>query len=200
MTDSERGVEPARMRNQELVERVQAQLPGAFEEFYYAYVDRVHRHLFSIVGPDSDLDDLVQQTFVLVHQRIHTFRGESSVSTWLHRVTVNVALDHLRRRRRWFRLDSVRDMLPMPSEPEQPDAMADRGQQIRVLHQVLDRLKPKKRLVFVMYEIEGHTLEEIAEVVDSSVNTVAARLRAARQEVRQAMERRLKQVPLKAVG
>lgn len=188
------------MRDQGLVERVQARHPGAFEEFYYAYVDRVHRHLYSIVGPDSDLDDLVQQTFVHVHQRIHTFRGESSVTTWLHRVTVNVALDHLRRRRRWFRLDSVREQLPSPAEPEQPDETADRSHKLRVLHQVLDRLKPKKRLVFVLYEIEGHTLEEIAELVDSSVNTVAARLRAARLEVRQAMERRLKLAPLRAVG
>ena len=76
---------------------------------------------------------------------------------------------------------------------DDPDDKLNRTQILEILHKILGQLKPKKRLVFVLYEIEGHTLEEIAEIVESSVNTVAGRLRAARQEVRRTLEKRLGQ-------
>lgn len=182
------------MRDKGLIKRVIQQQPGAFDEFYYAYVDRVHRHLFTIVGPDGDLDDLVQQTFVQVYKNIKNFRAESSFSTWLHRVTVNVALQHLRKRSRWYRWESPELSIPLreASAPEQPDEAFGRNEKLRLLHHVLNRLKPKKRIAFVLYEIEGFTLEEISDLVDASVNTVAGRLRAARLEVRKALERKMK--------
>lgn len=182
-----------RMRDQELIKRVQNNAPGAFDELYFAYIDRIHRHLFSIVGPDPDVDDLIQLTFVQIHRKIHTFKGDSRFSTWLHRVTVNVALSYLRKRSRWLR-DRNEDLMlthQLTQVVENPDDKLNRTQILEILHQVLSQIKPKKQLVFVLYEIEGHTLEEIAEIVESSVNTVAGRLRAARQEVRRTLEKRL---------
>ena len=181
------------MRDQELIKRVQNNAPGAFDELYFAYIDRIHRHLFSIVGPDPDIDDLIQLTFVQIHRKIHTFKGDSRFSTWLHRVTVNVALSYLRKRSRWLR-DRNEDLMltdHLTQVVENPDDKLNRTQILEILHKVLSQVKPKKRLVFVLYEIEGHTLEEIAEIVESSVNTVAGRLRAARQEVRRTLEKRL---------
>jgi len=181
------------VRDRDLISRVIERKPGAFDEFYYAYVDRVHRQLFTIVGPDAEIDDLIQLVFVQVYRRIHTFRGEARITTWLHRVTVNVALTHLRKRKRWFRWEGEeRALLPEPDAPEQPDEAFGRREKLQLLHKVLDRVKPKKRVVFLLYEVEGFTLEEIGEIVDAPVNTVAARLRAARLEVRRALERRLK--------
>lgn len=181
------------MRDQELIKRVIERRPGAFDEFYYAFVDRVHRQLFTIVGPDAEIEDLIQLVFVQVYRRIGSFRGDASIGTWLHRVTVNVALTHLRKRKRWFRFEGEdRARLPMPSAPEAPDEAFGRREKLQLLHRVLDRVKPKKRIVFLLYEVEGYTLEEISEIVDAPVNTVAARLRAARLEVRRALERRLK--------
>ena len=181
------------MRDQELIKRVQNNAPGAFDELYFAYIDRIHRHLFSIVGPDPDVDDLIQLTFVQIHRKIHTFKGDSRFSTWLHRVTVNVALSYLRKRSRWLRDRNENLMLTnqLTQVVENPDDQLNRTQILEILHQVLSQIKPKKQLVFVLYEIEGHTLEEIAEIVESSVNTVAGRLRAARQEVRRTLEKRL---------
>lgn len=178
------------MRNQELVEKARANYPGAFDELYYAYVDRVQRQLCSIVGQDSDIDDLIQQTFVQVYRHLESFRGDSSFSTWLHRIAVNVALGHLRKRKRWFKLRQAVHSLPEnPSIEENTPLKSVQSTETReLLASVLDKLKPKKRIVFVLYEIEGHTLEEIAAIVESSVNTVAGRLRAARIEIRRALE------------
>lgn len=181
------------MRDNDLIERTKAGKPGAFDELYYAYVDRVHRHLYRVVGPDADLEDLVQQTFVQVYKRIDTFRAESSFSTWLHRVALNVTLTHLRKRDRWFRPQTSEVLLPLPAPvpAEAPDEAVSRREKHEALYVALSRVKPKKRLVFVLYEIEGHTLEEISKLVDAPVNTVAARLRTARQEVRRTLEKQL---------
>lgn len=181
------------MRDNELIERVRAAKPGAFDELYYAYVDRVHRHLFRVIGPDPDLEDLVQQTFVQVYKSIDSFRADATFGTWLHRVALNIALSHLRKRSRWLRPQTSDIVLPWPAPEasEQPDETVSRREKQELLYAALARLKPKKRLAFVLYEVEGHTLEEISKLVDAPLNTVAARLRAARQEMRRALEKRL---------
>ncbi|MDF1564479.1 MAG: RNA polymerase sigma factor [Deltaproteobacteria bacterium] len=178
----------------DLITRVQEGRPGAFDELYYAYVDRVHRKLHAVVGPDPELDDLIQQTFLQIHGKIGEFRGECAFATWLHRVALNVALMHLRKRQRWLRFgqepESLRPALE-PAGPAAPDDAAGRREKLELLHGIVGEVKPKKRIVFVLYHVEGHTLEEIAELTEASVNTVASRLRAARKEVRRALERRL---------
>ena len=178
------------MRGQELVERARAGQPGAFNELYFAYVDRVQRQLYSIVGPDGDIEDLIQQTFVQVYRNLHGYRGDALFSTWLHRISANVALGYLRKRKRWFGLrEALTNELPdVHIGDEGPHRLAEHRESLELLYGILSRIKTRKRIVFVLYEIEGHTLEEIAEIVDSSVNTVAGRLRAARQEVRRALE------------
>ncbi len=182
------------MRDMDLITRVQEGRPGAFDELYFAYVDRVHRKLHAVVGPDPEIDDLIQLTFITVHSKIDEFRGACSFATWLHRVALNIALMHLRKRQRWLRFgqepEALRPVLT-PAGPEAPDEAASRREKLEILHGVIGKVKPKKRIVFVLYHVEGHTLEEIAELMDASVNTVASRLRAARKEVRKALERRL---------
>jgi RNA polymerase sigma-70 factor (ECF subfamily) len=154
------------MRDIELIDRVKQGQPKACYEFYYSYVDRVHRQLYAMVGPDADLDDLIQQTFIVVFKRIDSFRGESRFTTWLHRVVVNVAIDHLRARKRKVRPDLEQELrtLCAPSAFETPDEMLARSEKIALLHSILDGVKPKQRVVFMLYEVEGHTLEEIAEL------------------------------------
>lgn len=181
------------MRDNDLIRRVQQDRIGAFDELYYAYVDRVHRQLFAMLGADSELEDMVQQTFVQVHKNIKGFREDAQFSTWLHRIAINVALSHLRKRQRWFRWEKDPDPAPafVPSSSALPDASLAQAQKLQYLHKLLAELKPKKRIAYVLYEIEGHSLEEISKLTDCSLGTVAARLRAARLELRHKMQRRL---------
>ncbi len=181
------------MRDKDLIKRMQQGRHGAFDELYYAYVDRVHRQLFAMLGPDSELEDMVQQTFVQVHKNIKSFRQDAQFSTWLHRIAVNVALSHLRKRQRWFRWEKDPDQASafVSATVATPDIFLAQAQKQRYLHALLESLKPKKRIAYVLYELEGHSLEEIAVLTDSSVGTVAARLRAARVELRQKLQRRL---------
>lgn len=182
------------MRDNELVRRVIADEPGAFEELFYKYVDRVYRHVTAIVGPGADVEDLTQAVFIRVHRSIARYRSACSFSTWLHRVTVNVALNHLRDTRKLRGHEdfdetaaSVAHLVPSLVEH------TEQREHLRLMYQLLDRLTERKRVVFVLYEIEGYTLEETASIVACSANTVASRLRAARQELRRAMQQHMAQ-------
>jgi RNA polymerase sigma-70 factor (ECF subfamily) len=176
----------------EMVHRLLDGQPGAFDAFYYAHVDRVQRHLGALLGADPDSEDVVQQIFVQAHRALRDFRGESSLETWLHRITVNAAFKHLRRRACWWRWRDTSDSLGLTfgQPPEQPDIATSRSQTWRQISSQLDQLSPKKRVAFVLHDVEGYTLREIAELTDSSLHAVAERVRAARRDLKKLLGRR----------
>jgi RNA polymerase sigma-70 factor (ECF subfamily) len=159
--------------------------PSAFRSLYQKHRNDVARLVFRMVGPRGDHEDLVQEVFFQVYKSLKDFRGQSKFSTWLHRVTVNVVL--MARRAQKSRpvfsataegwQDDVRDPQALP------DADAERGQRVRAFSAVLNRLGEKKRDVFILHELEGHSPSEIAEMVGCPVLTVRTRLFYARREI-----------------
>ena len=125
-----------------------------------------------MLGTSRDLDDVVQNVFVQVHRSLQTFRGDSRLSTWLHRLTVNVVLMHRR---------SLRSRPVLTGDP--PDDDAARRERMRAFERVLAKLSDKKRIVFVLHELEGVSPAEIAQIVGAPVLTVRTRLFYARREV-----------------
>lgn len=158
----------------------------AFGLLYRSYAGRVHRKLQLVVGwrHRADVDDLVQEVWVQVHRNLDAFRGDSNFTTWLYRITVNVGLMHLRSRGRFgVFLDKLRVFgFGGSGDPTPEDQLLERQQGTRAMR-LLDGLPVEQRAVFVLYEVEGHTLGEIGAMTDASINTVASRLRAARQKV-----------------
>ena len=177
-----------------LVVRIRAGDLLAFEALYRKTRDQVQAVLYRLVGSNSEMDDLVQQVYLQLLSAIRGFRGEAKFSTFLHRVCANVALMHLRTRRR-------RPEEPTAELPEQsadgrsdPERAAQIQQAAAMMQKVLDRMTPKKRVVFVYHELMGMGPEEIALAVDTSANTVRSRLHHARLEFTQVMAR-LQQEP-----
>ncbi len=186
------------MPTAELVERAKRGETAAFAHLYHACVDQVGRQLYAIVGPDPELDDLVQQTFVQVHHSLPGFRGEARFDTWLYRVSINVALRHLKRRRRrafWHEAAS-RARLGSTTASVTPETELIRKRQGDLLNDLLDELSPKQRLALLLYEVEGLTLAEIAERTGSPLFTIAARVRTARLQMRRKLARRLQEPEL----
>jgi RNA polymerase sigma-70 factor (ECF subfamily) len=170
-----------------LVERIQAGDALAFEDLYRLTRDDVGRTLYHLVGRRPDLEDLVQETYVRLLRAIPSFRGEAQFRTFLYRVCSNVALMHLRwwRRRREEPMDEVPERLATGGDPERA---AQAAQAARLVHQALERLTAKKRIVFVYHELCGMGPEEIAQAVGSSYNTVRSRLHHARLEFNAAIK------------
>lgn len=155
---------------------------AAFRRIYERHRPDVARLVFRIVG-GADLEDVIQEVFVQVYRSLKDFRGQSKFSTWLYRVTVNVALMHRRfaRSRPVFAEESPPDLVR--SDDGRPDEDAERRERVRAFGRLLDRLADKKRVVFVLHELEGLSPREIARIVRAPVLTVRTRLFYARREI-----------------
>ena len=139
----------------------------------------------------SDLDDVAQDVFMIVHRRLDTFDRRARITTWLFGICMRVAANY-RRRRRW-----TREVLSGGNEDERPAALvaADdvlvRREQRELAERALNRLEVAKRATFVMFEIESLSCLEIAEVMNVPVGTVYSRLHSARRQLEKTLSRDL---------
>jgi RNA polymerase sigma-70 factor (ECF subfamily) len=179
-----REVKPRMSDEERLIERAAADDRAAFRELYTRHRTDVARLVYRMLGGRGDLDDVVQEVFVQVHKSLKDFRGQSKFSTWLHRVTVNVVLMHRRaaRSRPVFADEALGEGLVQAPDAS-PDEDAERRERVRAFARLLDKLADKKRIVFVLHELEGITPVEIAKIVGAPVLTVRTRLFYARREI-----------------
>jgi RNA polymerase sigma-70 factor (ECF subfamily) len=166
-----------------LIERVRAGDTRAERELYDSQVDRVYRLAYRLAGDDELARDFTQETFIRAFERLDTFRGEAAFSTWLHSIATSVALNGLRRVKR-FRaresdLDEARDVAGGRRQAE-PDL------KLR-LARAIDALPERSRMVFVMHDVEGFTHEEIAAAMGLEAGTSKAQLSRARAKLREAL-------------
>ncbi len=168
-----------------LLERCKTGERAALGEFYRAYRGDVTRNLQRVLGPGrGDLEDVLQDVFIEVFRSIGRFRGDSKLSTWLYRVCVNVALQRLRKRKRLAEVsdDDVAESAPGRIDSQTPERGLDVSRRLTAVYRILDELAPKKRVVFILHEIEGREPKEIAAIVGAPVLTVRTRLHYARKE------------------
>ncbi|MGH7408147.1 MAG: RNA polymerase sigma factor [Candidatus Methylomirabilales bacterium] len=174
-----------------LIERVKAGDREAFEALFRRYGTRVYRQACNLMGNAADAEEVVQEVFLAIHQKVKTFRGESAFLTWLYRLTTNAALTRLCRRQRSEEV-SIEDFLPRFREDghhlAQP--VVDWSQEVeerlvgeplrRILREALDLLPAVDKAVVVMSDLEGIPNREIGEAMGLSVPAVKARLHRAR--------------------
>jgi RNA polymerase sigma-70 factor (ECF subfamily) len=163
-----------------MVARCQRGEGAAFRQLFLRHRAEVARLVFRMVGPRSDI---VQEVFLQVHKSLKDFRGQSKFTTWLHRVTVNVVLMQRRaaRSRPQFAAPPVED-----TEPDSrlaPDEDVARLERMQAFRRIIEKLAEKKRIVFVLHEIEGLSPAEISTIVGAPVLTVRTRLFYARREL-----------------
>jgi RNA polymerase sigma-70 factor (ECF subfamily) len=174
-----------RMADEErLIARATAGDTAAFRQLYERHRTDVARLVYRMLAGRGDFEDVVQEVFVQVYKSLKDFRAQSKFSTWLHRVTVNVVLMHRRaaRSRPAFHDDPPGEAF-VRSDDIRPDEDAERRERVRAFARLLDRLADKKRIVFVLHELEGISPGEIAKIVGAPVLTVRTRLFYARREI-----------------
>jgi RNA polymerase sigma-70 factor, ECF subfamily len=157
----------------------------AFEEIYRLHHKRVYSLCFRMLQNTSDAEDLTQQVFIQLFRKLHTFRGESSFTTWLHRMTVNQVLMHFRRRvvKTEKTTEDGETPIRIVSGTENPSRMAliDRI----ALNQAIGQLPAGYRLVFILHDVEGFEHEQIGKMLGCAVGTSKSQLHKARQRLRQ---------------
>ncbi len=169
---------------QRLIARAAAGETAAFRTLYERSRNDVARLVYRMLGARSDLEDVIQEVFIQAYKSLKDFRGQSKFSTWLHRVTVNVVLMHRRAARsRPVFADEPPGEPVLRSGELAPDEDAERRERMRAFSRLLDRLADKKRIVFILHELEGMPPAEIARIVGAPVLTVRTRLFYARREL-----------------
>lgn len=169
-----------------LVARAQRGDESAFREIFLTHRDMVARVVHRVMGPSSEIEDVVQDVFVHVYRSISKFRGDSKFTTWLYRLTANVTKMHLRKKRSRPRFADVPVPEPRAADArpaERPDDAIERQRRAKALYRLVDELPEKKREVLVLHDFQGHSAKEIAELVDAPVLTVRTRLFYARKQL-----------------
>ncbi len=160
----------------------------AFSLLVHRYRDRLTRVAYGIVLEREESLEIVQDVFVSVYKNISGFRGESGLSTWLVRITINLSLNWKRRWKRRFRwghrsLDSQAFVKATEKMVETPEAQY-RGKELEVrIMDAVARLPEKTRAVFVLNTLEGLSYGEIAQALDIKIGTVKSRLFQARKSL-----------------
>ena len=156
----------------------------ALGELYRRYNRRVYSLCLRMLANTVEAEDLTQEVFIKLFYEAGTFRGESAFTTWLHRLTVNVVLMYLRKHKRRFERPTQDAEIP-----DQPVLGTERPDSVPALDRVrIDRalaeLPPGYRVVFVLFDVEGYTHDEIALILGCSAGTSKSQLHKARTRLR----------------
>jgi RNA polymerase sigma-70 factor (ECF subfamily) len=168
----------------------------AFERLYGLHSRRVYSLCLRMAGDPAEAEDLTQEAFLQMFRKVHTFRGESSFSTWLHRVTVNVVLMRMRKRRH------VEKSLDAMFEPEEDSKapMEFGGPDLRLsgmldrvnLDRAIDQLPDGYKEMFILHDVQGYEHKEIAEILGCSVGNSKSQLFKARLRLRELLREALR--------
>jgi RNA polymerase sigma-70 factor (ECF subfamily) len=178
-------VEDDELQDELIVARVGAGERRLFGLLYQRYRSRIAALAFGMTGQREEAEDLTQEIFLRVYQRLGTFQGQAKFATWFYRIALNHCLNHCRNERRRQR-KSVPDceqavMLVELRAVEQAEAALLRKEIQQSLRSALLSLKPEIRVVLLLKEIDGLSYHEIAERLDWSSGTVASRLSRGRR-------------------
>jgi RNA polymerase sigma-70 factor (ECF subfamily) len=187
-----------KLNEAQAIERVQAGDPAVFEDLYRLHNRRVYALCLRMVKDTTEAEDLTQETFLLVFRKLHTFRGESAFSTWLHRLTVNLVL--MRLRKKSPPVVSIEATCEPDDETTRPSRLAF-GAPDLVLEGVIDRIILERcieqlptgfRKVFVLHDIRGYRHREIANLLGRSVGASKSQLHKARKRLRESLQELLR--------
>jgi RNA polymerase sigma-70 factor (ECF subfamily) len=190
----------------ELVHRARGRDEAAIRSIMQSNNRRLYRLARGILRNDGEAEDVVQETYVRAFTHLDSFRGDSSLATWLARIALNEALGRLRRQRpgvEWTSLppgvlEAQIIQFPLSAPPEDPEkSMAQREIQ-HVVEHAIDDLPEAFRIVFITRVIEGMNVEETAEILGLKPETVKTRLHRARTMLRDNVEKKIGPVVMQA--
>jgi RNA polymerase sigma-70 factor (ECF subfamily) len=182
---------PADSADAAVLARAQAGDHAAFAQLYALHKRRVYSLCLRMLGNVAEAEDLTQESFLQLHRKIATFRGDSAFSTWLHRLTINVVLMHLRRKGlNLISLDEALDPSPDHGPARSfgaPDMRLTGSIDRMTLEKAVEGLPAGYRLIFVLHDIEGYEHNEIATLLDCSIGNSKSQLHKARMKLREAL-------------
>lgn len=183
-SDSQLAASPELVEEQAIISRAQQGDQQAFYQLYQKYHRKVYAICWRMLADKDSAEDVCQEVFVQLWQKISNFRGDSKFSTWLHSVTSNIVLGHLRKHKNWLqRIFSIEEQTIQDVAVEMEDTSG-----LTALDKHIARLPERARLVFVLFAVEGYRHEEISKMLDMAVGTSKAQYHRAKSLLREWVE------------
>jgi RNA polymerase sigma-70 factor, ECF subfamily len=179
-----------------LLEKSKAGDIAAFEQLIECYQRKIYNIALRIVGNYDDANDLAQEVFIRIYKSIGNFKQQSSFSTWIYRITTNVCLDDIRKRKNRkvisldeeIKLDDGEMKRQIVSDDPLPEDMAEKSEMRKIVNDAINRLSEEHRIVIVLRDIQGFSYEEIAQIVKCPEGTVKSRINRARQVLKNILQ------------
>ncbi len=187
-----------------LVRKLKARAPGAFESLIENHQSSVFNLLYRMLSNREEAEDLAQEVFITVFKQIESFRGDSSLATWIYRIASNHCINrkkYLARRRHYDsksfsdledRVQPAQGKSPISGQVPRPDEMAEGFQMERLVQEAISGLDEEHRLVLVLRDIQNLSYEEIEKIVDVPAGTVKSRLHRARMALKEKLAQHLR--------
>lgn len=176
------------MTDTELVAKIKKGDMNAFDKLVSEYNKRVINIAYSLLSDREEALDAAQEVFIRVYKNIGNFRGDSSLSTWIYRITKNICTDILRKRKGVvISLDDEQEDAPkleIADESSSPEHISERNEKNRIVREAIAALDENQRTLITLYDINGLSYEEIAAVLKCPLGTVKSRLYRARESLR----------------
>lgn len=183
----------------DLVRRAIARDGEAFRTIIQRYNQRLYRMARSILKNDTEAEDAVQEAYIRAFTHLESFRGDSSLATWLSRIVINEALGRLRAQRPSVDIDAFEEprvaadiiQFPLATKLDDPERTMAQRQLLQLVEQATDNLPDVYRIVFTARVIEGLSVEDTAEILGLKPETVKTRLHRARRLVREQLDKQI---------
>jgi len=178
-----------------LIERLKQGDEGAFKQIVDSSQGLVYNTALGIVQSAEDAEDVAQEVFVQLYESINSFKGESKLTTWLYKITISKAMDHLRRKKRKKRFAFVQslfgadeELVHDPPDFVHPGVSLDNKERAKELFRAIDQLPPNQKIAFTLHRIEGLSYQEVSAIMKMSLASVESLLHRARKNLKKILE------------
>jgi RNA polymerase sigma-70 factor, ECF subfamily len=179
----------------ELVERLKQGDEIAFKTIVEQWQDMVFNTILGIVQNETEAEDLAQDVFIKVFEKISTFKGDSKFSTWLYRIATTTALDHLRSKKRKKRFGFLQSLTGSGGDEKEevpdfhhPGISLDNKERSAVLFRAIDSLPENQKSAYTLHKLEGLSYRDVSEVLNTTVSAVESLMSRANQNLRKHLE------------
>jgi RNA polymerase sigma-70 factor (ECF subfamily) len=177
-----------------LIEQLKNGDETAFKAFVEQNQDMVYNTILGIVQNEAEAEDLAQDVFIKVFEKISSFKGDSKLSTWLYRIATTTALDHLRSKKRKKRFGFLQSLSGDKGETVQvpdfhhPGVKLDNKERATVLFKAIENLPENQKAAYTLHKLEGLSYRDVSEVLDTTVSAVESLMSRANQNLRKELE------------
>ena len=182
------------MNQPELIDRVKRGDRSVFADIVEQWQKMVYNTALSIVQVEADAEDITQDVFIEVYEKIEKFRGESQLSTWIYRITVNKSLDFEKKKKRQKNGGLLKQIFNVREQDEpvnfnHPGVLLDNKEKAAALFMALKKLPESQRVAFTLHKIEGLPYQEVSEIMQTSLYAVESLMVRAKSGLRKLLEK-----------